>query len=140
MANVPSCQTTSEWQPKCVRLSGLDLECVHVFLWIQEKTPHKKASVEKNPQEKNPQMFPVEKNPHPVLGPVEKTHRKQLRVFFLRCFFHRGFFVRVFFRLPRWCILYATKKFNFTLVRTFWYGISYMVIKRRHNNLVSVLC
>ena len=31
--------------------------------------------MEKTPQEKNPQMFPVEKTPHPILGPVEKTPR-----------------------------------------------------------------
>ena len=37
------------------------------------KKPSQKSLCGKNPQEKTPQMFPVEKNPHPSLGPVEKT-------------------------------------------------------------------
>ena len=55
---------------------GWDLQ---MYIGIQEKTSHKNASVEKNPQEKNPKMFPMGKNPHPILGPVEKTPHPILR-------------------------------------------------------------
>ena len=67
-----------------------------------EKTPHKKASVEKPPQEKNPQMSPVEKTPHPFWGPVEKTPQfpeKASTDFFL-------FFIYTFF--PFKFILYTS--------------------------------
>ena len=40
---------------------------------IQEKSPHLNSSVEKSPQEKTPQISPVEKTSQPVLQPMEKS-------------------------------------------------------------------
>ena len=37
------------------------------------KKPLTKSLCGKNPSGKNPQMSPVEKNPHPFWGPVERT-------------------------------------------------------------------
>ena len=48
-------------------------ECFYVGRGIQEKSPHHNCSVEKSPQEKTPQISPVEKTPQPVLQLVETS-------------------------------------------------------------------
>ena len=40
---------------------------------VQEKSPQQNRSVKESPQEKSPQISPVEKTPQPVLQPVEKS-------------------------------------------------------------------
>ena len=46
-----------------------------VFCGETEKSSHQNCSVEKSPQEKNPQISPVEKIPQLILQLVEKSPR-----------------------------------------------------------------